>query len=199
MIVSSAADAARSLREIESALGRAPSERRGKMLEQVTDLFVSRADCYSDEEIGFFDAVIMRLAAEIEIEARILLANRLAPVPNAPPGAIRMLAFDDEPAVATPVLTHSERLDDASLIENASTKSQQHLLAIAQRRALGEALTNVLVTRGDRAVIISVTDNSGARLSQEAFSTLITRACGDDELAERIGARREIPPHMFLK
>src|SRR5690348_2978983 len=146
MIVSSAADAARSLREIESALGRAPSERRGKILEQVTELFVSRADRYSDEEIGFFDAVIMRLAAEIEIEARILLSHRLAPVPNAPPGAIHMLAFDDEPAVAVPVLSLSERLDESTLIENARTKSQQHLLAISQRRALGEALTNVLIT-----------------------------------------------------
>src|SRR5690349_4353408 len=105
------------------------------MLEQVTQLFVSRADCYSDEEIGFFDAVITRLATEIEIEARILLSHRLAPVPNAPPGAIRMLAFDDEPAVAVPVLALSERLDDAILIENARTKSRQHLLAIAQRRA----------------------------------------------------------------
>lgn len=169
------------------------------MLEQVTELFVSRAERYSDEEIGFFDAVIVRLATDIEIEARILLSQRLAPVPNAPPGAVRMLAFDDEPAVAAPVLSLSERLDEITLIENARTKGQQHLLAISQRRALSEALTNVLITRGDRAVIITVTGNPGARLSQEGFSTLIARASDDDELAERIGERREIPPHMFLK
>jgi uncharacterized protein (DUF2336 family) len=199
LIVSTSADAASSIRELDSALNRARPERRGEMLEQVTELFVSRAARYSDEEIGFVDAVIVRLAAEIEIEARILLSRRLAPVPNAPPGAIRMLAFDDEPAVAAPVLTLSERLDDETLIENASTKSQHHLLAISQRHALGEALTNVLITRGDRAVIITVTGNPGARLSHEAFSTLIARARGDDDLAERIGARREIPPHLFLK
>jgi uncharacterized protein (DUF2336 family) len=196
--VSCAADAASSLREIDSALGRAPFERRGKMLEQVTDLFISRAECYSDEEIGFFDAVITRLAGEIEVQARILLSHRLASVPNAPPGAIRMLAFDDDPAVAAPVLTRSDRLDEATLIENATTKGQQHLLAISQRRALGEALTNILITRGDRAVVLTVTDNPGAQLSQKGFSTLIARASGDDELAERIGARREIPPHLLL-
>jgi uncharacterized protein (DUF2336 family) len=167
--VSSGANAARSLREIDSALGRTPSERRGKMLEKVTQLFLSRAALYSDEEIGLFDAVITRLAAEIEVEARILLSHRLAPVPNAPPGTIRMLAFDDEPTVAAPVLTLSERLDEATLIENATTQSQQHLLAISQRRVLGEALTTVLVTRGDRAVITSVTNNPEARLSHEGF------------------------------
>jgi uncharacterized protein (DUF2336 family) len=42
-----------------------------------------------------------------------------------------MLAFDDVPAVAVPVLALSERLDDATLIDNARTKSQQHLLAIS--------------------------------------------------------------------
>jgi uncharacterized protein (DUF2336 family) len=120
-------------------------------------------------------------------------------VPNAPPAVIRMLAFDDDAAVASPVLMLSERLDEAALIENAKAKSQQHLLAISRRRSLGEALTDVLVVRGDRAVAVSVAGNPGARLSHGGFATLIGRANGDDELAERIGARREIPPHLFLK
>lgn len=193
------ADMASSLRDIDAALAGAAAGRRAKMLEQVTQLFVGRAERYSDEEIAFFDAVITRLAAKIEVEARILLAERLAPVPNAPPTVIRMLAFDDVAAVAAPVLAQSERLDDAALIENARAKGQQHLLAISRRRTLGEALTNVLVTRGDRAVAVSVAGNPGARLSHTGFATLIGRAQGDDDLAERIGARREIPPHLFLK
>jgi len=187
------------VKDIDAALERAPGGRRAKMLEQVTTLFVEQADMYSEEEIGFFDDVIARLATEIETEARILLAERLARVPSAPRGVIRMLAFDDDAAVASPVLTHSERLDEAALIENARAKSQRHLMAIARRHSLSEALTDVLVVRGDRTVAVSVAANPGAKLSHNGFAMLIGRAEGDDELAERIGARREIPPHLFLK
>src|SRR5689334_12772412 len=188
-----------SLRDIERAVARAPAARRGKMLDQITTLFIDAAERYSDEEIGFFDEVITRLAAEIEREARILLSERLAPVPNAPPATIRMLAFDDDAAVAAPVLRLSARLDEPTLIENANTKSQQHLLAMSRRHALGEALTDVLITRGNRAVAVTVAANPGARLSAGAFATLIGRAKDDDTLAEQVGARPDIPPHLFLK
>jgi uncharacterized protein (DUF2336 family) len=143
--------------------------------------------------------VIGRLAADIEIEAKVLLAQRLAVVANAPRNVIRTLAFDDHADVAMPVLTHSEGLDESSLVENARTKSQRHLFAISRRRALAEQVTDVLVERGDRSVAVSVAGNTGARLSDKGFLVLIRRSADDDLLAERLGERREIPAHLFLK
>jgi uncharacterized protein (DUF2336 family) len=154
---------------------------------------------YSDDEVALFDDVIARLAGEIEVEARVLLAQRLAPIANAPPNVIRLLAFDDSAEVAGPILIQSERLDEPSLVENARTKSQKHLFAISRRRALAEPVTDVLVERGDRAVAISVAGNGGARFSDKGFLGLIKRSAGDDLLAERLGARAEIPAHLFLK
>jgi len=190
---------AMSIREIDAAVAHVGPERRAQMLGQVTDLFLLHAAQFSDEEIALFDDVISRLAADIETEAKIILAQRLAPVPQAPPRAIRLLAFDDDVNVATPVLTSSERLDETSLVENAQTKSQKHLFAISRRRVLGEPVTDVLVERGDRSVAISVAGNAGARFSEKGLLGLIKRSAGDDVLAERLGERREIPPHLFLK
>ena len=190
---------AMSISEIDAAVAHVAPERRAQMLGQVTDLFVLHASTFSDDEIELFDDVIGRLAAEIETEARILLAQRLASVPNAPRNVIRMLAFDDQADVAVPVLTHSERIDDASLVENAKTKSQRHLFAISRRRELGEPITDVLAERGDRSVAISLAGNAGAHFSEKGFLALIRRAAGDDQLAERLGARSEIPAHLFLK
>ena len=190
---------AMSITEIDAAVAHVAPERRLHMLDEVTDLFVLHAASFSDHEIALFDEVIGRLVADIEIEARILLAQRLAAVPNAPRNVIRTLAFDDHADVATPVLTHSERLDESSLVENARTKSQKHLFAISRRRALGEPVTDVLVERGDRSVAISVAGNGGARLSDKGFLVLIKRSAGDDLLAERLGERKEIPAHLFLK
>jgi uncharacterized protein (DUF2336 family) len=190
---------AMSISEIDAAVAHVAPERRTHMLGQVLDLFVLHAPSFSDDEIAVFDDVISRLAADIEVAARVLLAQRLAVVPKAPRNVIRMLAFDDDSDVATPVLTHSERLDEASLVENAKTKSQKHLFAISRRRALGEPVTDVLVERGDRSVAISVAGNAGARFSEKGLLVLIRRSAGDDVLAERLGERKEIPAHLFLK
>jgi uncharacterized protein (DUF2336 family) len=59
------------------------------------------------------------------------VAYRLAPIANAPPNTIQMLAFDDDIDVAAPVLRLSECLDERALLANAGSKSQLHLFAIA--------------------------------------------------------------------
>ncbi|MGE5164210.1 MAG: DUF2336 domain-containing protein [Sphingobacteriales bacterium] len=100
--------------------------------------------------------MLRRLAADIEVKARAKLAHRLAEMKNAPPVLIRSLAFDDAIEVAEPVLIHSERLTDDDLVENATTKSQDHLFAIAQRLKLSEKVADVLVERGDDRVVHKV-------------------------------------------
>src|SRR5262249_56900732 len=117
------------------------------------------------------------------VSARAALAERLAAVPNAPPTAVRTLAFDDAIDVAGPVLKGSERLDNVTLVENASSKSQQHLLAISQRKSLSETVTDVLVERGNREVALSTARNAGAKFSEAGYVRLIKRSEGDDELA----------------
>jgi uncharacterized protein (DUF2336 family) len=128
-----------------------------------------------------------------------MLAERLAPIPNAPPKTIRVLAFDNAIEVAGPVLAKSERLDDPALVENASEKSQEHLLAISRRAALSESVTDVLVMRGDQQVLLSAAGNEGAKFSEKGFATLVERSNGDDLLAARVGGRPEIPAHLFRR
>jgi uncharacterized protein (DUF2336 family) len=186
------------IKEIELAIARGSPERRADMVRHVTDLFVAAADRYSEEEIALFDDVLTRLTAEIEVSARALLAHRLAPLPKAPPNVVRVLALD-EADVACPVLAQSERLDDATLVHCAKIKDQPHLLAIAGRRSLSDAVTDVLVERGDRQVALTTAKNPGASISPAGFAALVTRSSGDDALAEIVGVRPEIPPHLFLK
>jgi uncharacterized protein (DUF2336 family) len=109
-----------------------------------------------------------------------------------------MLAFDDDIEVAAPVLSYSERLDERALLANAGGKSQQHLFAIAQRKSLSEAVTDLLVERGDREVVHSLAKNSGARFSDAGFRTLIKRSAEDDDLATLVGIRSDIPRSHFI-
>src|ERR1043165_2717139 len=133
--------------EIEDALASRTEEKREAALCRIADLFIEGSDTYTEDHVTLFDDVIGRLAATIETNARAKISSRLARVPNSPTGVIRTLGADSDIAVSQTVLRHSPRLDDDYLKTTAATHSQQHLLAIAQRTALSEQVTDVLVER----------------------------------------------------
>src|SRR5712671_4377562 len=183
------------LSDLDDAVARGTAESRKRALWHATDLLI--AGRYSDDEIWTFGEVIGRLADEIEVAARAQLARRLARTDNAPRQIINKLAFDDSIEVAGPVLRESARLDAKTLVANARTKSQPHLLAISKRKSIEGAVTDVLVTRGNREVVNSVANNGGARFSGFGFLHMIKRAEGDSILAEQLGLRKDIPRHIF--
>jgi uncharacterized protein (DUF2336 family) len=183
---------------LEQAMSNKDIAVRAELLRAVTRLFVSSSTSLSDEHVGLFDDVMGCMLKEIDQSARAEFGAQLAEIPNAPPRLVQTLSRDDSIEVAGPVLSHSEQLDEASLVETAKTKSQEHLLAISRRRSLGEAVTDVLVERGDRRVAISVVDNSGAKFSEFGYSTLVKRAQSDDDLALGVFSRHEIPRQHLL-
>jgi uncharacterized protein (DUF2336 family) len=186
------------LEELETALGSGSFDRRNQILTSVTDLFINGAPHFSEEQVGVFDDVIARLISTIEAQARAKLANRLAPIANAPLNVVTLLASDDDIEVARPILIQSARLNDDTLLAAATSKSQQHLFAISQRGSLSAAVTDVLVERGDRDVIHSVVKNPGARFSDGGFRILVNQSADDDALASEVGMRNDIPRQHFL-
>jgi uncharacterized protein (DUF2336 family) len=187
------------IEELQAALSHGSVTRRVETLRRVTDLFAGNAVDYSDEHVRVFDDVFQCLVEQIETSARALLAERLAPIAAAPPKIIRTLALDEVIEVAGPVLSKSERLDEATLLEIARTRGQAHLKAISLRRVLSQALTDVLVRRGNEDVVQSTVSNPGAQLSEDNLTDLVTRAERDDELATCIGLRPDLPRHHYLK
>jgi uncharacterized protein (DUF2336 family) len=183
--------------ELERALRSGLTPKRAEVLRRVTDLFLGQPDVYSQDQVAVFDDVMRRLVDHIEERARIELSVRLAGVANAPPGVIRQLAWDDSIDVAGPVLECSVRLDDDALVELAKNKGPEHLSIIASRPSLNEAVTDVLVDRGDSAVAMQLAANPGAALSNSGYQKLLMWADGDDQLTTMLGSRPDIPHHLF--
>jgi uncharacterized protein (DUF2336 family) len=183
--------------ELEEVVQNGSPQRRAETLKRITNLFVEGATRFNDAHVDLFGDVFGRLIEEIETKARSELSRRIAPIGNAPRGLVRRLANDDDIAVAGPVLMRSDRLGEPDLIEIAQRKSQAHLFAISGRSGIGEAVTDVLVRRGDREVVRSVANNRNARISDGAFTSLVKRADDDGVLAEKVGLRADIPPHLF--
>ncbi len=183
------------LRDLDEAVQRGTAESRARALWHTTDLMITGR--YSEDEIWTFGEVIGRLADEIEVAARAQLAKQLARFDQSPVNIIHKLAFDDSIEVAGPILRDSVQLEPYALVANVCTKDQSHMLAISQRKALDESVTDVLVTRGNQEVVKSVVKNDGARFSDFGFLHMIQRAEGDNILAEQLGLRKDIPRHVF--
>jgi uncharacterized protein (DUF2336 family) len=183
--------------ELEDAIQSGSKDKRVDTLRRITDLFVADADRLSDQQIHVFDDVLGHLIKRIEAKALAELSRRLAPINNAPIDVVRRLARDDNIVVAEPILAASARLSDNDLIDIANTKTQAHLLAISARPQIGEAVTDVLLQRGDRDVFRILAGNSGASFSERGFATLVRHAEGDEQLAEKVGVRLDVPIRLF--
>jgi len=184
------------LPELEEVVQHGSAAKRAETLRRITSLFLDSANSFNADHVALFDDVIGYLIEEIEAKALAELARRLAPVPNAPAGVVRTLAGHDDIEVAGPVLK-AARLADPDLLHIAETKSQAHLLALASRKGISEALSEILVDRGNHEVSRSIATNHYARLSESAFTTLVKRAEEDGVLAEKVGMRTDIPPRLF--
>jgi uncharacterized protein (DUF2336 family) len=170
-----------------------------RALTRLTDLFAAGASHYSGQQVELFGEVFKTLVAVIELKTRVKLARHLATSPDAPAALVRAFAFDEAIAVAAPVLSQSMVLSDADLAVSAGTQSQGHLFAIAQRRTISEAITEILIHRGEPKVVHAVAGNPGARISDGSFCELVARSAADAELALRVGVRHDIPRHQLLK
>jgi uncharacterized protein (DUF2336 family) len=179
--------------ELEEAVKSGSSAKRIETLRQVTDLFLHDAERLSDEQVKVFDDVLCHLVERVESRVKAELGDRLAPLNRAPSGVVERLAWDDQIAVAEKVLTQSSSLSDGTLVDIAKAKGQDHLLAISGRANLPEAVTDVLVERGERKVIRKLADNSTARFSETGYNGMVARAEADDELTEILGLRADLP------
>ena len=137
------------------------------------------------------------MIARVETRAQAELSKRLAPVDYAPFEVIERLASDDEIEVAGEVLTHSSRLGTDALVKIAQTKGQDHLMAISARADLPEAVTDVIVDRGEGKVIRQLANNASAKFSEAGYSGIVARADGDDGLTEILGLRVDLPVKLL--
>jgi uncharacterized protein (DUF2336 family) len=183
--------------ELETAVRIGTSDARVKKLREVSALFLSEAATLTDEQIGVFDDVLCRLMSRIETRALVELGHSLAPVDNAPVETIRKLAWNEEIAVAGPVLTGSKRLTTNDLTSIARERGESHLVAISRRETLETPVTDVLLERGGREVVRNLAANAGARFSDNGFATLVGKTEGDDDLAETVGSRLDVPLKLF--
>ena len=120
-------------------------EHDARIFGEVTDLFLSNVGRLGDSQIAAVDGVLAHLVERVDATTVIQLSEALSTIDRAPRQTVRKLAFHEQSQVAAPVLRSSSCLSDADLLEIVKSRSQQHLLAICDRKTLNEALTDALM------------------------------------------------------
>ncbi|WOH49642.1 DUF2336 domain-containing protein [Bradyrhizobium sp. sBnM-33] len=172
-------------------------EHDARIFGEVTDLFLSNVDRLGESQIAAVDGVLAHLIERVDAKTVVQLSEALSTIDRAPRQTIRKLAFHENHLLAAPVLRRSNCLLEADLLEIVQSRSQQHLLAISERKILNEALTDTLMRFGDVHVSNALARNAGARFSECGYATLVGRAERDEVLAEKLGLRLDIPGSLL--
>jgi uncharacterized protein (DUF2336 family) len=180
--------------ELETAVRDGSPERRNRILRCVTDLFASDAGRLSSSQISVFDDVLTRLIEHAEPQALSQLATTLAELNSAPERTVRYLAQHKNTAIAVPILAKSKVFSEADLLQYARQGSQQHVLALAGRPALSEAVTDIVLEHAGREISRALARNPGARFSDKGLAKLVAAAERDEVIAESLGIRPDLPP-----
>jgi hypothetical protein len=169
------------------------SDSRRQLLNAVTDLFLLDEEP-SDLAKAHYGEIAVHSLSNLESADRKDYADQVAAVPSLPREVVVTLAGDSDADVARLVLKLSPVLTDADLAAIAVSQSQHHLVAIAERAQLPEALTDILVQRGDRDVLQTVSANEGAAFSKGGFDRLLQRGGDDPDIAVALSRRSDLTP-----
>lgn len=172
--------------------------RKEALLDNLASLLALTHETCSPEQMEIYDNILINLIELVAVEARIRLAEVLAPLQNAPASTIRCLASDNI-AVARLILEQSPVLDDIDLQYICQNFSDDHMLAITQRTTLSEAVSDAIVVKAGKVVLRSLTKNSGALISDFGFRNLVEKAEGDEDLQEALAHRHDIPASFIQK
>lgn len=164
---------------------------RKSLIGILTDMYLAAGDTRSDQISFLFGDIALRILGQLEEETRAALAERVCHDDMAPHQLMLHLAQDSVP-VAKPVLQNSPVLLPQDLVSIASKASMEHLGAIATRERVEQAVTSILVDRGDQTVLSKVAENKGADFADSSFVQLLNKAGKDERIQAALMVRPDL-------
>lgn len=177
-------------------LAREPSsEKRRELLRELTDHFFGGGAANAAEN-ELYGAVLAQLTAEMEQTVREELSVRFSASAATPRSLARTLAMDVE-EVAGPILRACGSLQESDLLDVVRTQGQGHLRAVSERDTVSEAVSDVIVERGDDDTVGVLVRNDGARLSRAAHEAVVDRAEANPDLQDALVNRAALPADLL--
>ena len=183
--------------EVERAVKDGSPERRTRMLQRIADLLVGGAGCLNSSQIAVIDDILLVLIARVDTRTLVQLSKAICQFASPPEKATRRLAGHESAAIAGPILLASSSLREGDLVELASCRGQEHLMAISKRATVSERVTDAILKHAGRECGRTLARNPGARFSETGYATLAAAAEWDETVAESLALRPELPDAIF--
>jgi uncharacterized protein (DUF2336 family) len=182
----------RLVRDIETAILSGDRQRQSDLLTRSADLLTRRWSRLAPPDKPGFDTLLAGLLDQVDERARATFARHLTPLRRAPRQAATRLARDPSAAVALSLLENCPSFDEAWLLDLLESLGEGHRRAIARRRAVGAALCEALVGRGEAEVEATLLGNPGADLPAALVSALVPKAERCAPIALALAGRRDL-------
>ena len=173
-------------------------EGRAELADAISDLFENKNQSLSDREKSLMYGILQYLVRDCERAVREIISAQIAERSDVPRELARLLA-DDTIEVAYPILTRCEAIKDADLVEVIRNRAFEHQLAVALRYSVSERVSSELVAAGNQDVIVTLLENSGARIAQSTLAYLVDESRRVDSFQQPILRRHELDPELAKK
>lgn len=171
---------------------------RTRLLENITDMFLSDEGRLSEHERALMSDILGKLIQQVEGDVRKQLAEILSRSNADIPDVVNMLANDDV-EIARPLLENSALLKDPDLIEIVRMRTDEHRLSITLREEVSEQLSDALVEYGDEDVVESLLNNHDASISKRAMEYLVVESRRVDRFQEPLIQRADLPGDLAYR
>jgi uncharacterized protein (DUF2336 family) len=178
-------------RRKKPGIGRKPNYERAKAMAAKGSL-AERRRLAGHEDLE--PEILYYFAEDVSAEVRREVAEELKNATNVPKRLIRRLAEDLEHIVSVPVLEYSPLLNDGDLIEIIARGMEgRALLAVARRRGLAEPVVDAVVATDDAAAVEAVLENPTARIGEDGFDVIATKAEANTRWHNAMVFRDDLP------
>jgi uncharacterized protein (DUF2336 family) len=166
---------------------------RASLFEKVAGLWQDDAAELSDASQDVMDQILTDLVTDVEGAVRARVAESLAAKTQVPRKLVEALAADADIAVSGPLLARCAMLAEKLLMRVARDGGVVHRQAIAKRSSVSISLSDALCERREAAVMKTLIQNPGARLSRSVFREAMALAKTDEALRDALLTRADTP------
>ena len=164
---------------------------RDLMLRRMADIAVLPLGKFTSQERDLIDMVVASAVSRLDITARRHLAERMAQLPEGPTELLLAMARD-EIEVAGPVLRNNSKLQANDLVQIIRDFTDEHQIAISERKILPGAVVDALVENAKADVICRMLANPGAEISNRTFEVLVYRSVNEPSFQSLLMQRGEL-------
>jgi len=172
-------------------------ENRASTAEKVAQQFGDGT--LSESEGKLAEEIFNIMVKDAEERVREALAKNLQSAPNLPHDLASKLASDTSDNVALPIIRYSDVLTEDDLLEIVRTQPGARQVAVAERPAVSESVSEAIVEHGTEDAVVSLVSNEGAAISDASLEKVVEKHGEIERVQKPLVHRERLPVSVAEK